>query len=167
MPPRYFIVCDPDKCDGCGICELACSQAKEGVFNPQLSRIRVMCVEHTTNAAITCRQCEDAECIQACVKEKALEMKERVLWCDPDKCNLCSWCIEACPFGALFPDHVQKKVMACDLCLNERIDEKPPCVYYCPKEALSVETPETVAQKERKNLLIRVLEETEKHSRKS
>ncbi|MFX1253137.1 MAG: 4Fe-4S dicluster domain-containing protein [Promethearchaeota archaeon] len=161
MAKRQFIVCDPIKCDGCGICELACSQTKSKVFNPELSRIRVIRVDHIANAAIACRQCEDAKCIAACAKE-ALEMKDGILVCDAEKCNLETMCIEACPFGALFPDHVKKEVIACDLCPDDRIDGKPPCVYYCPKEALSLETAEAVTQKEPKNILLQQLEEAEK-----
>ncbi|MFX0094694.1 MAG: 4Fe-4S dicluster domain-containing protein [Candidatus Hodarchaeota archaeon] len=118
---------------------------------------------HVANAAIACRQCENAKCIEACAKE-ALEIKKGVLVCDPEKCNLEVMCIEACPLGALFPDHVRKQVLACDLCPDDRIEGKPPCVYYCPKEALSLETAEAAAQKESSNILLQQLEAAEKQN---
>ena len=48
--PHKFIVCDPDKCVGCQICEFACSAVKEGVFQPLFSRIRTVRIEPVRNA---------------------------------------------------------------------------------------------------------------------
>lgn len=39
--PKVLIV-DADKCTGCNVCELACSMAKHGEYNPQKSLIKVM-----------------------------------------------------------------------------------------------------------------------------
>ena len=36
------LIVDADKCTGCRLCQLACSQAKHGEFNPQKSYIQVM-----------------------------------------------------------------------------------------------------------------------------
>jgi len=160
LPPknagaRMLILCDPDKCDGCGICELVCSQVKEGVFIPSLSRIRTVRLQHVANMAIACRFCEEPPCVKACTKSEALKMENHLLVCDREKCDLCGWCVEACPFGCLFPDSRAERlcVVACDLCIHDRIDKKPPCVKYCPKEALSLETAESLAQKERENII--------------
>lgn len=36
------LIVDADKCTGCCVCELVCSMAKHGEYNPQKSLIRVM-----------------------------------------------------------------------------------------------------------------------------
>jgi Fe-S-cluster-containing dehydrogenase component len=41
VPDRVLIV-DADKCTGCCVCELACSMAKHGEYNPSRSYIKVM-----------------------------------------------------------------------------------------------------------------------------
>ena len=160
---RQLISCDPDKCDGCGICELVCSQVKEGTFNPSLSRIRTVRLRHVANMAIACRHCEDPSCVKACSKSEALKLEDHILVCDHEKCNLCGWCVDACPFGALFLDARAERLCAimCDLCIHDRIDGEPPCVKYCPKKALSLESAESLAQKEQENIIYARLRELE------
>ena len=36
------LIVDADKCTGCRVCELVCSMAKHGEYNPQKSYIKVM-----------------------------------------------------------------------------------------------------------------------------
>ena len=36
------LIVDGEKCTGCRVCELACSVARSGEYNPQRSRIRVL-----------------------------------------------------------------------------------------------------------------------------
>ncbi len=91
---RKLILCDPDKCDGCGICELVCSYVKEGAFNPSLSRIRTVRLDHVANMAIACRQCEQPKCFEACNKSVALKMYFHILVGDPEKWTICVWCLE-------------------------------------------------------------------------
>jgi carbon-monoxide dehydrogenase iron sulfur subunit len=153
---KALIVCDVTKCTACHLCEDICSLVKYNQMRPFLARIKAdkHAVEYPI--AIACRQCEDAPCINACPTE-ALSMRD-VLTCDPEKCTFCGWCIDACPFGALNSDFEAKHVVACDLCLDNRIDGLPPCVAFCPREALSEESWETAKEKGnnylRDNLLV-------------
>ena len=48
------IVCDPDKCIGCRLCEYVCSATKNGHFDPLYARIRVVRIEPVTMTAIAC-----------------------------------------------------------------------------------------------------------------
>ena len=70
---------------------------------------------------------------------------------DAAKCDGCAWCIDACDFGAISMNHEAKLVEICDQCENE--PEGPQCVLWCPKEALSLTTPEKRAQKSRRELI--------------
>ena len=140
---RKYITCDPELCTGCGICELVCSAEKEGIFQPELSRIHLALVNEKTAMSIACRFCEDTPCIEACPRE-ALTMDEacNVIRIDKLRCTGCGWCIEACDFGAIVPNHPVKSVVICDLC-EER--SQPKCVEWCPKQALKVATLEVTA----------------------
>lgn len=141
---RKYITCDTELCTGCGICELACSAEKEGVFYPELSRIRLVHLDGKTALSIACRFCENTPCISACPRE-ALTMDEdnNVIRVDKLRCTGCGWCIEACDFGAVALDHSTKLVVICDLC--EGLPQ-PKCVELCPKQALRISTLEIEAQ---------------------
>jgi Fe-S-cluster-containing hydrogenase component 2 len=66
---------------------------------------------------------------------------------DKDKCNGCGWCIEACDYGAMMLHPETKTVYTCDLCKDKA--DGPQCVKWCPEEALTYVTAETLAQKYR------------------
>ena len=86
---RRHIQCDRDKCTGCLICEFACSAAKEGRFDLELSRIRVLQATPTLMDVVACRFCRNTPCIKAC------------------------------PFGAIAFDESTKTVVMCDLCFDQ------------------------------------------------
>lgn len=152
------IICDPTLCTGCRICEYACSMTKTRSYDPAYSRIRVVRIEPITMTAISCRLCEDAPCILACPRD-ALTRSEvnGTILVDSDKCDGCGWCVEACDFGAIILNPESRHAEICDLCANE--EDGPRCVAYCPKEALSLATPETLRQKARRDVVARLMEE--------
>ena len=149
------IVSDPEKCTGCRICELVCSGVKEGGFSPLASRIRTVRIEPLINTSIACRLCEDPKCVKSCPR-KALGVDENtgVIVVDEDKCDGCCWCIEVCEFGTIFLHSEKKKAFVCDLCGMD-----PKCVELCPKDALSLMTPEEIGQKMRKRATMKSLAE--------
>ncbi len=61
------------RCTGCQICEISCSLEKEGICNPQLSRIRVL-------------------------RQDTLAVYIPVISTD---CDLCGRCIKLCPTEAI------------------------------------------------------------------
>ena len=170
---RKFVVCDPNKCTGCRICEYACSAIKENTFNFLFSRIHVANHKALLDASVTCVQCEpDPPCVTICPRE-ALTVNEESGIVEVEKalkeqaklavgvgvglkCNGCGWCIAACEFGAAALDPVEKKTVICDLCLEE---EEPACVKACPKEALSVATIEEVIERTESEIAKGVLKE--------
>ena len=62
---RPFIVCQPEKCTGCQLCEFACS-ARHGGYNPQMSEIRLVRRQPAAIMAIACRLCDEPTCMYAC-----------------------------------------------------------------------------------------------------
>ncbi len=152
------IVCDPEKCNGCRLCEYACSMVKEGVFDATLSRIRVVRIEPVTAIAIACRLCADAPCIIACPRDALSRSEEDgTILVDTDKCDGCGWCIEACDFGAVVLNPTTKTAEICDLCRDR--EDGPACIAFCPKGALSLATPEVLRQQVRREVVSRLFEE--------
>jgi anaerobic carbon-monoxide dehydrogenase iron sulfur subunit len=151
------IVCDPAKCTGCRICEYACSMTKTGTFDPSLSRIRVVRIEPVTMTAIACRLCEDAPCVLACPRNALMQTENGTIAVDANKCDGCGWCAEACEFGAIVLNPKLHLAEMCDLCADR--EDGPRCVEFCPKEALSLSTPEQVRQQTRRQVVARLFEE--------
>jgi len=152
-----YIVCDPDKCVGCQFCEFICAATKHQVFNPLLSRIHNVRIEPIVMMSVACRMCEDPPCVIACPRQALSQNPETgVIMVDTELCDGCGWCIEACDFGAIFLNPETKVVEICDLCQDQ---EEPQCVKFCFKEALELSTPEVVAQKARKEVVAKLLQE--------
>ena len=146
MQHRY-IVCEPELCTGCQLCEFACSAEKEGAFNPDLFRIRTARPELSIMASIACRLCENPPCIESCPRQ-ALTVNENngTIVLDKVRCVGCGWCIEACDFGAIALDSRSKFVVIYDLCADL---PEPKCIEICPQKALFLGTAEEIAQKAR------------------
>jgi carbon-monoxide dehydrogenase iron sulfur subunit len=140
VPP--LIHCDRGKCTGCHLCEAACTDVKEGVFDPSLSRIHVVRIEPLGIAAFSCMLCKDPDCVLSCPRN-ALRKREvdGTISVDEDKCDGCGWCMEACEYGAIAFDTVRQKVRICDLCEGL---EQPRCVEFCPTQALSLTSPNPI-----------------------
>jgi Fe-S-cluster-containing dehydrogenase component len=79
------MIVDVDKCTGCRACELACSVARTGEYNPQKSYIRVaknkdMDISMVL-ASVQCGFCDSGDCVKACLPEaiKLVEFNEAIL----------------------------------------------------------------------------------------
>jgi len=128
------IIIDLDKCTGCGICMLACSERKTETYRPSISRIRVFRQELPNLVKVVhCYQCNNAPCASSC-PVKAISLNEDNVWIvDESICIGCGKCVEACPFGAMFLNEEHNVAYKCDLCGGN-----PECVLQCPKDALSI-----------------------------
>lgn len=148
-----YIACDAEKCVGCQLCEYICSYTKTGEFNTYRSRIRTVRSEEILITAIACRTCEDAPCVIACTRDAMKQDPETgVIHIDAARCDGCTWCIEACDFGAISINPVTKLAEVCDLCADH--EDGPQCVIWCPKDALELTTPDQRAQKARRKLAV-------------
>ena len=147
-----YITCDPSLCVGCQLCEYMCSYAKTGEFNTYRSRIRTVREKMILMTAIACRTCEDAPCVIACPRDALTQDKVTgIINIDAGRCDGCTWCIEACDFGAISINPATKLAEICDQCKDE--EDGPQCVKWCPKEALELTTPDRRAQQARHKLV--------------
>jgi len=130
-----ILVIDPDRCFGCGICELACSFHHTGEFSRTKSRIRVFRWEKTCDAVpLVCYQCEDAPCMRVCGVAGAMtkDKDTGAVLINRELCIGCKLCMFNCPYGAINFDSATHQLIMCDLCEGE-----PECVKYCPVKALT------------------------------
>jgi len=131
--PKVLVV-DPQKCNGCKLCEIACSLFHNGEVDPGRSRIDIIEWESKgIYLPVLCQHCADAPCRAACPKD-AISWQDDwgMVVIDYDRCISCRMCMAACPFGAIRFDKVREVVFKCDMC-----DGQPQCVNFCEPEALT------------------------------
>ncbi|MGD9388060.1 MAG: 4Fe-4S dicluster domain-containing protein [Gammaproteobacteria bacterium] len=147
-----FLIVDRKKCQGCGTCMMSCSLAHAGVSSYSLSRIQVLqdsFADWPDDVLIaTCRQCQDAPCVEVCPTGANRPDPEHgfVRRIDPELCIGCKLCITACPYTPvrLQWDKDHRKSQKCDLCVDTPfLDEKggpggvQACVRACPVGAIA------------------------------
>lgn len=157
---QTFVHCEPELCVGCELCVYACSDVKIGQYDPTRSLIRLIRQEPNDKKPVTltmaCRACADAPCLAACPYPGSLVVDPAtgIPHVVADVCTGCGWCVPACPFGVISTNPATKIVEICDLC--EHRPEGPACVEICPKDALSVVTPEIISQRRRTKAVARM-----------
>ena len=123
----------PERCNGCGLCEIACALFHFGEPNKALSRVRVLKWKgNDIYLPVLCQHCSDAPCKAVC-PNKAISLDEKLgrVVIDYDLCVSCQMCMAACPYGATMFDADREMVFKCDLC-----DGNPQCVHFCETKAL-------------------------------
>lgn len=144
-----LLLVDMDKCTGCKQCSLACSLVKEGLFDPNRGRIKVLKKEDVAlGIQLLCEQCEAHPCIKSC-PEGALSRDENtgIITVDDTKCVGHGECVEACPYHGIKLHPVINKALICDLCGGE-----PYCVQHCVPGALQWVDSTDDLKKEKKRL---------------
>jgi protein NrfC len=150
-----FLVVDMKKCQGCSTCMMACALAHTGQASYNLSRIQIQ-QDSWANwpddiYMATCRQCENAPCVEVCPVEPIKANKPNpgfgnVRMIDQELCIGCQSCIAACPYTPVRVqwDHVKGKSQKCDLCADTPfLGEKggpggvQTCVRVCPENAIA------------------------------
>ena len=139
LPKSGVILCNPEACHGCGICELVCSLSHDGVCGPSVSRITLIREPLAGEFhQATCKQCHHPECYYNCpVEAVQIEPKTGARIIDAELCTGCGTCAKACPFneqGSIVKQNPDTgKWLKCDLCV---IQNGPQCVSACPWGAL-------------------------------
>ncbi len=142
LAPRG-VVHSPESCTGCGLCDLMCSLYHEGEQGQALSRGSLVGDRLTSEYTFhVCWQCSSpAECYEACPTQgEALivDGATGTTYIDPQECNNCGLCIEACPLDPprIKPHPVKDISFKCDLCRGRA--EGPICIEYCSFDALTL-----------------------------
>lgn len=134
MPPRHsFILFDPEKCTGCGTCEMICSTRNVGKVAPSSASVKVITDEKQgKNFAILCQHCRKPLCMEACPTRAIEKGNDGIVRISRLFCTDCGLCTMACPEAAPLKAPNNQEIHKCDLCEGE-----PLCVKYCPEKALT------------------------------
>jgi Fe-S-cluster-containing hydrogenase component 2 len=128
-----FIHIHFDQCTGCRICQLACSLAMTGGYNPRRSRLAILPRnEHLYHLPVVCSQCENAYCMQVCPVGAITKTPDGIVVIDADTCVGCGLCEKYCPVDMVHLDPDTQKAVKCQLCQGG----ETACVAACPSGAL-------------------------------
>ena len=128
-----MIITHFDRCTGCKICQLACSQHVCGGYNPRRSVLSIRASwENLVHEPVVCEQCSNPYCQHVC-PTGAIRLNEQTgaREVDHDTCIGCGLCAKYCPRGVIHVDPDLKKAVKCDVCGGD-----PECVKACPTGAL-------------------------------
>jgi carbon-monoxide dehydrogenase iron sulfur subunit len=137
---RPILLVDPNKCRGCGLCELVCSILHGDGARPSTSRIKVFKDrESHIFKPLVCLQCYDPKCMRVCPKRAIyVDGKTGAKIINEKICDGCGLCADACPFkleDAIIFKHPSKKAhIKCDMCYQN--EEGPGCIEFCPSQAI-------------------------------
>jgi anaerobic carbon-monoxide dehydrogenase iron sulfur subunit len=129
----WTIITHPERCTGCGSCEIVCSLRKSGQASAANSAIRVVrSDQENVYTPLLCCQCEEATCVQVCPGDALSKATAfGVVTLDEARCSSCSSCVLACPFEVLHLGGRKERPRPCDLCGGV-----PECVASCSARAL-------------------------------
>ena len=152
--PRYSILIDVTKCNGCYNCFLACrdeyfgndypgysaAQPLDGQFWMQIKEIERGTYPKPKVAYLPtpCMQCENAPCIDAAKDGAVYRRDDGIVIIDPEKAVGQEAIAAACPYRVIYWNAEKQLPQKCTLCAH-RLDEgekQPRCVESCPTGAL-------------------------------
>ncbi len=134
----------PERCMGCRSCEIGCAvqhSKEKTLFSavlqspPPMKRLFVESTA-TVRMPVTCRHCEDAPCLRACISGCLYRDEKGFVRRRKERCIGCWTCIMMCPFGVITRDREKHIAVKCDRCHKLEI---PACVSACPTGALVLE----------------------------
>lgn len=122
------IIFHADKCTGCSLCGLACSQEQIGAYASRGGFIHVSGKpEQLAYKLDACFLCEERTCVEVCPVD-ALTVEGSRVALNQDLCVKCMLCVKKCARGmAIIKDGMPKM---CDTC--------GACIKVCPAGALEL-----------------------------
>ncbi len=146
--PRYGLVFDLERCNGCQTCTIACKaenhiehgswmrvEMKDGQrLDTPVGKFPYLTMDYLPS---TCMHCQDPPCLKACPVDAISRQDNGVVILDSDKCNGCQACLTACPYNSILWIEADKVATKCHLC-TPRIKQglEPFCVQCCETKAI-------------------------------
>ncbi|MFV0439253.1 MAG: 4Fe-4S dicluster domain-containing protein [Desulfopila sp.] len=166
--PRYAIVIDVTKCNGCYNCFLSCRDEYCGNEYPKYSLaqplhdhfwLQMQEVERgvypkpkLSYIPQPCQHCESAPCIDAAKDGAVYRRKDGIVMIDPEKAVGQQRIVNACPYRVISWNEEKQVPQKCTMCAH-RLDEgekEPRCVEACPTGAMvfgDLDDPNSAASK--------------------
>ncbi len=139
-----YLLTQSDLCTGCNRCAYICSAVKEGLFQPQRSRIHVSNFPaEGYSLPLVCFQCPKPKCLDACPEGAISKNEQGIVLIDPKTCTGCKKCVAACSYG-MIEVNSDDIAFKCDYCGGE-----PACVEECYSGAIIYAYPDQKQKKER------------------
>ncbi len=152
--PRYGMIIDVTRCNGCYNCFLACKDEFCGNEFPPYSLsqpdtghywMRIIEKERgkypkvkVSYIPIPCMHCEEASCIKASQDGEIYRRPDGIVIIDPEKSKGKKYLISTCPYRVIYWNEEKEIPQKCIFCahLLDNGWKKPRCVEVCPSEAL-------------------------------
>jgi len=143
---RYGMALDYKNCVNCKACEVACKEENGVLPGADKHRIWVGTGEirgewplldsvSGTYMPGQCQHCEEAPCEMVCPTHATYYDENHVVRVNSDKCILCSYCMNACPYDARYVDDRTVTVDKCTFCSDTRLargETTTACQNTCP-----------------------------------
>lgn len=153
--PRYGMVIDITRCNGCYNCFLACRDEYCGndyppysKAQPQLGHFWMRIIEkergkypqaiRVAYVPLPCLHCDDARCIEAANNGEIYRRPDGIVIIDPDKAKGQKQLVSSCPYRVIYWNEEENIPQKCTLCahLLDAGWKEPRCVEACPTQAL-------------------------------
>lgn len=143
---RYGMALDYKSCINCRACETACKAENGVLLGRNNYRIWVgvkeaegeypnISIASQTYHPSQCQHCDNAPCQQVCPTHATYYDDNGVVRVDIEKCILCTYCINACPYDARYVDDRTDTVDKCNFCSDTRLangETTTACQATCP-----------------------------------
>ena len=143
---RYGMALDYKNCINCKACEVACKEENGVLLGADKHRIWVgvkeiegqwpnLDIASSSFLPSQCQHCEEAPCEEVCPTHATYYDENGVVRVDSDKCILCSYCMNACPYDARYVDDRTMTVDKCTFCSDTRLargETTTACQNTCP-----------------------------------
>ncbi len=152
--PRYGMVMDVARCNGCYNCFLACKDEHCGQAHPGYAAAQPMTgqswirvTEHERGqfpkvkvdyTAVPCLHCDEAACVAAASEGAVYRRDDGIVLIDPEKAAGQRDVVQSCPHRLIFWNEAEQVAQKCTLCahLLDKGYKEPRCVEVCPTGAL-------------------------------
>ena len=143
---RYGMALDYKNCINCKACEVACKEENGVELGAEKHRIWVgannpngqwplLDIASAAFLPSQCQHCDNAPCQEVCPTHATYYDENHVVRVNSDKCILCSYCMNACPYDARYVDDRTMAVDKCTFCSDTRLargETTTACQNTCP-----------------------------------